>query len=220
MTFAKNGYQESGKRPKSLFVACIMVALYLLLKLGNAICLPALAEEIVSASPAQDCCSNSVSESPPMLKVNDKAPDFTLLSQSGQSVKLSSLLGTSVVVVYFYPKDFTPICTKECQAFRDSYQSFTEAGAEVIGISADSVDSHKSFAEEQHLPFILLSDTDNRVRKLWKVPSSMKVLPGRVTYVIDKKGIIRSVFNAPLEDKKHVTEALKVIEDLKKESSQ
>jgi peroxiredoxin Q/BCP len=166
-----------------------------------------------------ECCAKSTNKALPMLKVNDKAPDFRLLSQSGKSIKLSELLGKSVVVVYFYPKDFTSICTKESKAFRDSYEVFKQAGAEVVGISADSVESHKSFAEAEHLPFILLSDSDDRVRKLWRVPNSMGFLPGRVTYVIDKRGVIRSVFDAQLEDKKHVTEALKVIDQLKKESS-
>ena len=173
----------------------------------------AVMAEDTDASAKSECCAPSKSVS--MLKVNEKAPDFTLRSQLDKPVKLSSFQGKSIVVVYFYPKDFTPICTKESKAFRDSYEAFKQAGAEVIGISGDSVESHKSFAEEHKLPFLLLSDTDDKVRKSWKIPNSIGTLPGRVTFVIDKKGIVRSVFNAPTEDKKHVTGALEVIENLK-----
>jgi thioredoxin-dependent peroxiredoxin len=174
---------------------------------------PVLAEEKESTP---ECCAHPA-KALSILKVNDKAPDFTLPSQLDKPVKLSSFQGKSIVVVYFYPKDFTPICTKESKAFRDNYEAFKQAGAEVIGISGDSVESHKSFADEQKLPFLLLSDADDRVRKAWRIPNSLGALPGRVTFVIDKKGVIRSVFNAPMEDKKHVSGALEVIENLKKQ---
>ncbi len=145
------------------------------------------------------------------VKVGDRAPDFTLPSASGENVSLADFLGKKSVVVYFYPKDDTPGCTKESCAFRDSYEVFKEVGAEVIGISADSTKSHQSFASKYQLPFILLSDSDNKVRKLFGVPATLFVLPGRVTYVIDTEGIVRHIFDSQLDFKAHVEEALKTL---------
>lgn len=145
------------------------------------------------------------------IKVGDKAPEFTLPSQDGTSVSLSEFRGKKNVVVYFYPKDDTPGCTKEACAFRDQYQVFTDAGAEVIGISGDSQQSHKQFASKYNLPFTLLSDTSNKVRELYGVPATLWILPGRVTYVIDKEGIIRHIFDSMLDFNAHVEEALKTL---------
>lgn len=150
-----------------------------------------------------------------MVKVGDRAPDFSLPSQTGETVKLSDFLGQKALVVYFYPKDDTPGCTAESCAFRDSYEVFKEAGAEVIGISADDTNSHSRFASKYQLPFILLSDTKNEVRKSFGVPSTLFILPGRVTYVIDKEGIIRLIFDSMLDFKAHVDEALKTISEIK-----
>ncbi len=149
-----------------------------------------------------------------MVKVGDRAPDFTLTSQSGQKVKLSDFIGKKNVVLYFYPKDDTPGCTAESCAFRDSYEVFSEAGAEVIGISGDSVDSHVRFAAKYNLPFTLLSDENNQVRKLFGVPATLFILPGRVTYVIDKEGIVRHIFDSMLDFKAHVEESLKILKTL------
>src|SRR5438552_8387272 len=118
------------------------------------------------------------------VQVGDKAPDFTLPAQSGGSVRLQDRLGKQVIVLYFYPKDGTPGCTAEACAFRDSHEVFTDAGAEVIGISSDSVARHTAFAGRHDLPFTLLSDQGGRVRKTHGVPASLGVVPGRVTYVI------------------------------------
>jgi peroxiredoxin Q/BCP len=145
------------------------------------------------------------------LKVGDRVPNFSLPSQTGTTVNISDLIGKKSLVIYFYPKDDTPGCTAESCAFRDSYEVFTDAGAEVIGISADSPQSHQQFAQKYSLPFTLLSDTDNRVRKLFGVPSTLFVLPGRVTYVIDKEGIVRHIFDSMLDFKAHVTESLNTI---------
>lgn len=145
------------------------------------------------------------------LQVGDRTPDFTLSSATGQNVSLSDFLGKKSVVIYFYPKDDTPGCTAESCAFRDNYDVFTNAGAEVIGISGDSVASHQQFASKYQLPFILLSDSQNQVRKLFDVPATLFVLPGRVTYVIDKEGIVRHIFNSMLDFKAHVDEAIKTI---------
>lgn len=145
------------------------------------------------------------------LQVGDRTPDFTLSSATGENVSLSDFLGKKAVVIYFYPKDDTPGCTAESCAFRDNYDVFTEAGAEVIGISGDSVASHQQFASKYQLPFILLSDSQNQVRKLFDVPATLFVLPGRVTYVIDKEGIVRHIFNSMLDFKAHVDESIKTI---------
>jgi len=142
------------------------------------------------------------------IKVGDRVPDFSLPSQTGTTVNISDLIGKKSLVIYFYPKDDTPGCTAESCAFRDSYEVFTDAGAEVIGISADSPQSHQQFAQKYNLPFTLLSDSDNRVRKLFGVPATLFVLPGRVTYIIDKEGIVRHIFDSMLDFKAHVTESL------------
>lgn len=149
------------------------------------------------------------------LQVGDRTPDFTLPSATGENVSLKDFLGKKAVVVYFYPKDDTPGCTAESCAFRDSYEVFKEAGAEIIGISNDSVQSHQQFASKYQLPFILLSDRNDKVRKLFDVPSTLFIIPGRVTYVIDKEGIVRHIFNSMLDFKAHVDEALKTIQNFK-----
>ena len=151
------------------------------------------------------------------VKVGDKAPNFTLPSQMGDEVTLSEYIGKKNIVLYFYPKDETRGCTREACEFRDRYDVFTNLGAEVIGVSAQSVESHKSFATHHGLPFLLLSDEKNEVRKLYGVPSSMGILPGRVTYIIDKKGVVRHIFNSQLQPEKHIEEALKILRELEKE---
>lgn len=146
------------------------------------------------------------------VKIGDTAPDFSLLSQSGSSVSLKDFLGKKSVVLYFYPKDDTPGCTKEACAFRDSYEVFRDAGAEVIGVSEDSPDSHQKFATKYQLPFTLLSDTGKQVRKLYGVPATLGLLPGRVTYVIDKNGVVQHIFNSQFNFKGHVEESLKTLQ--------
>lgn len=148
------------------------------------------------------------------MKIGDKAPDFTLSNQHGEKVNLYGLLGESPVVLFFYPKDNSPGCTAEACAFRDSYEVFKEYGAEVIGISTDNVDSHLGFAQRHRLPYILLSDPIGRVRKFYEVPKTLGVMPGRVTYVVDKTGIIRQIFNSQFNVSKHIDAALKMVKDL------
>ncbi|MBX2862131.1 MAG: peroxiredoxin [Leptolyngbyaceae cyanobacterium MAG.088] len=148
------------------------------------------------------------------LKVGDIAPDFTLQSQAGESITLSNFKNQKAVVLYFYPKDDTPGCTTESCTFRDSFQDFQNLGAEVIGISSDSPDSHQKFANKYSLPFTLVSDTSSNVRKAYGVPATLGLLPGRVTYVIDKTGTIRHLFNSQFNPKKHVDEALTVLKGL------
>ena len=148
------------------------------------------------------------------IQVGDAIPDVVLQSQTGETVNLKSFNGNKCVVLYFYPKDDTPGCTKESCNFRDSYTAFQDAGAEVIGISADDVASHKTFATKYNLPFTLLSDTGNAIRKSFGVPSTFGILPGRVTYVIDKSGIVKHITNSQLNFQGHIDESLKVVQEL------
>ena len=149
------------------------------------------------------------------LEVGSGIPEFQLKDQDGNLFDINSILGKKNLVIYFYPKDETAGCTKEACSFRDSFEVFKEEDAEVIGISADSVESHRNFREHHHLPFTLLSDPDNQVRELFGVPNSMLgMVPGRVTYIADKKGIIRHIFNSQINPEKHVTTALDVLKKL------
>ena len=138
-------------------------------------------------------------------------------SQLGDNVTLSEFFGKKNVVLYFYPKDETPGCKAEACAFRDNYDELTKLGAEVLGVSAQSVKSHKSFADHYGLPFILVSDEDNKVRKLYGVPSSLGLIPGRVTYIIDKKGVVRHIFNSQTQTRQHIEEAKATLRELEKE---
>jgi peroxiredoxin Q/BCP len=144
-----------------------------------------------------------------MKKIGDKAPDFSLKNGSGNTVRLSDITGNAVVVLYFYPKNNTPGCTREACSFRDSYQDFTDLGAEVIGVSSDTGASHAGFSAQHNLPFILLSDTDGEVRRAYGIVSILfGMLPGRVTFVIDRQGVIRHVFSSQLRVGRHIDEAI------------
>lgn len=141
------------------------------------------------------------------VKPGDTAPEFSLPDASGKQVALARFRGRPVVL-YFYPKDETPGCTLEACAFRDQYEDFVDAGAEVIGVSSDSSASHEKFAARHRLPFTLLSDAEGAVRKRYGVPSTLGLLPGRVTFVIDGEGVVRHVFSSQLAATRHVSEAL------------
>ena len=149
----------------------------------------------------------------------DTAPDFTLANQAGAMVAFHDFLGKGPLVVYFYPKDESGGCTAEACSFRDSYEVFKKAGAEVIGISGDSADSHQVFAQHHRLPFVLLSDAGNHVRKLYGVPTTMGIIPGRVTYIIDAQGVVRHIFSSQIAFNKHVHEALRVIGELQSQDA-
>ncbi|HUI27333.1 MAG TPA: peroxiredoxin [Candidatus Kryptonia bacterium] len=151
----------------------------------------------------------------PGVDVGQPAPDFDLTDAQGKHVRLADFRGKRAVVLYFYPKDDTPGCTKEACSFRDSYESFKEAGAEVIGVSSDSEASHEKFASKFKLPFTLLADKGGAVRKQYGVPATLGLLPGRVTFVIDREGIVRHVFNSQLQATRHVDEALGILKRLK-----
>jgi peroxiredoxin Q/BCP len=148
------------------------------------------------------------------IKVGDRAPDFTANNQRGEPVSLKDYNGRKAVVLFFYPKDNSPGCTKEACKFRDSYEGFRDAGAEVIGISSQSEESHSIFSTSFHLPFALLADEEGRIRNLFGVPSSLGLIPGRVTYVIDKEGIVRHIFSSQLDPERHVEEALQTLRSL------
>ena len=149
------------------------------------------------------------------VSIGDLAPDFTLPDQWGKPVRLQDVLGEKTVVLYFYPKDETPGCTIEARAFRDSYEQFSAKDAQVVGVSSDSVRSHRRFAQRHNLPFLLLSDRDGAVRRLYGVEKTLGLLPGRVTYVIDQTGVVRHVYSSQLRATRHPREALMVLSALR-----
>ena len=149
-----------------------------------------------------------------MVETGSPAPRFRLQTSTGEYVSLEDFQGKKNVVVYFYPKDFTKGCTAEACEFRDSYEEFKNLGAEVIGISNDDQKSHDAFAAQHKLPFILLSDPDGSVRKSYGVKKTFGLVPGRVSFVIDKSGIVRHVFSSQSRATAHVGEALAVLKSL------
>ncbi|HSD33368.1 MAG TPA: peroxiredoxin [Gemmatimonadales bacterium] len=147
-------------------------------------------------------------------QVGERAPDFTLPRADGTPFRLSEAVRRGVVVLYFYPKDETMGCVAEACAFRDEYDVFTEAGAEVVGVSMDSSESHRRFAAHHRLPFVLLTDAVGAVRKLYGVGKALGILDDRMTYVIDTKGVVRHVFSSRLQPTRHVAEALAIVRGL------
>ncbi len=148
------------------------------------------------------------------LKVGDKIPHFIAKDAYGNDFDSNNIIGQKPLVIYFYPKDNTPGCTTEACSFRDQDEDFKDLGADVIGISSDSVTSHQKFTEQYKLPFILLSDADKKIRKLFKVPSGLfGLVPGRVTYVADKTGTIIMVFDSMMAGR-HIPKALEAIKKL------
>ena len=149
-----------------------------------------------------------------MIVVGSPAPEFKLQQSDGQYVSLNDFRGKKNLVVYFYPKDFSRGCTAEACSFIDAYETFKSLGAEVIGISSDDEKSHQAFAAEHKLPFILLSDRDGSVRKAYGVKKSLGIIPGRVSFLIDKQGIVRHIFVSQTRATAHVDEALAVLKSL------
>lgn len=150
------------------------------------------------------------------VTIGSTIPSFSLKDQQGQLINIGSFVGKKNMVIYFYPKDDTPGCTKEACTFRDQFEVFKNEDAVIIGISGQSVKSHLEFAKKHRLNFTLLSDEGNVVRKSFGVPTSFfGLLPGRVTYIVNKKGKVAFVFNSQLNAEKHIEEALRILKDLK-----
>jgi peroxiredoxin Q/BCP len=145
------------------------------------------------------------------LQVGQRAPDFRLPALRGGEVGLADFLGKKNVVLFFYPKDETLGCTAEACSFRDAYEDFVGAGAEVIGISSDSIESHQAFADHHHLPMQLLADAGGKVRAAYGVRPSLGFIDGRETFVIDKQGIVRHVFRSQVRVRQHIQESLAVL---------
>lgn len=148
------------------------------------------------------------------IKLGDRAPDFRLPALKGGEISLSQFRGQKNVVLFFYPKDDSPGCTVEACTFRDAYEDFVDAGAEVIGISSDSVDSHDAFARKHKLPMQFVSDAGGKVRAAYGVKSTLGLIAGRETFIIDKEGVVRHIFRSQVRVKNHVAESLAVLHSL------
>jgi peroxiredoxin Q/BCP len=151
------------------------------------------------------------------IKIGDKCPIFSLLDQKGEMYNLSDVIGLKNCVIYFYPKDNTWGCTKQACSFRDAFQDFVDLGSEVIGISSDSVNSHELFSKKYNLNFPILSDSKDKVRNLFGVPKSLfGLLKGRVTYIVDKNGIVVWVFNSQVNSVAHISKAINFVKNMEK----
>jgi len=151
-----------------------------------------------------------------MLKTGDKCPPFLLNDQHGNSVNSAQLIGHQILVIFFYPKDETRGCTVEACTFRDEHETFMDEGAKVIGISSDSIASHDRFAQKFRLPYTLLADEKKEVRKAFQVPGNLfGLIPGRVTYIVDKSGVIRGIYNSLTDPRGHIQKALECVRSLK-----
>ena len=147
------------------------------------------------------------------MVVGDKIPAFKSIDGKGNSFNSQDYTGKPLVI-YFYPKNETRVCTEQACSFRDQYEDFKALGAEVIGISSDSVKSHQQFASNYHLPFILLSDFDKKIRKAFGVANDyLGLVPGRTTYVTDRNGIVQLIFDST-SGKIHIEKALEVLKSL------
>ena len=149
------------------------------------------------------------------IKSGSNVPWFELKDQDGNIFRLQDVLGRKNLVIFFYPKDNTTGCAAEACSFRDEYEQFLDSDAIVIGVSSDDEASHRNFIQNHNLPYTLLSDPDGKVRELFGVPRSFfGLLPGRTTYIIDKKGIIRYIFNSQIDIRKHVETAIEVLKNI------
>lgn len=154
----------------------------------------------------------------PRIKVGEPAPDFTLPDAQGRAVRLHDHLGSGCVVLFFYPRDGSMGCTRQACSFRDGHEAFADAGATVIGISSDTSQSHSAFAQRHRLPFILLSDKGGEVRRLFGVPRTFGLLPGRTTYIIDRRGVVRHIFDSQFRPNAHVDQAMRIVRKLSDEA--
>jgi len=148
------------------------------------------------------------------LKVGDVIPNFSAIDHHGNVFESDTVIGKKPTVIYFYPKDDTRVCTEQACSFRDQYEDFKALGAEVIGISGDSLQSHIAFANKHQLPFILLSDSDKKIRKAFGVPNDyLGLIPGRATYVADVTGVIQLIFDST-SGKIHIEKALEILKTM------
>jgi len=145
------------------------------------------------------------------IEIGDMVPDFSLKDQNDTLFDISTIRGKKKLVIFFYPQDGSLNCTKEACYFRDLSDFFDEADAVIVGISGQSVRSHKEFSEKNHLTYSILSDDKGAVRKLFGVPTRIfGFIPGRVTYVADRSGKVVYIFNSQVDVQRHVDEALKI----------
>ncbi len=154
-----------------------------------------------------------------MLKVGDKAPDFELEDQDGRKIKLLQWKGTSSLILYFYPKDDTPGCTAQSCSFRDHYEELQKLDVKIVGVSSDSTESHKRFVEKYKLPFTLLSDPKGEARKLYDVKKTFGLIPARVSFIINPKGMITYAYSSQINIQKHVDDALTQLRGLAEQTS-
>jgi peroxiredoxin Q/BCP len=147
------------------------------------------------------------------LQTGDLMPQFRAKDTLANDFDSNDYIGKKPVVIYFYPKDDTRVCTVQACSFRDQYEDFKTLGAEVIGISGDSIKSHQKFSARYQLPFILLSDADKKIRHLFGVSKDwLGLIPGRVTYVADKEGVIIMIFNST-SGEIHIEKALEALKN-------
>jgi peroxiredoxin Q/BCP len=146
------------------------------------------------------------------MKIGEQCPDFSALNQYGERINSHDYIGKRKTVIFFYPKDFTPGCTKEVCEFRDDYNEFSELNCEIVGISSDSRKSHLDFSKRYKLNYHLLSDSKNTIRKLFQVPRNLfGLIPGRVTYIIEKNGTIIGIYNSLSNSTSHISSALECL---------
>ena len=149
------------------------------------------------------------------IQIGDHCPQFSLSNQHNELIDINQFIGKKNLVIYFYPKDDTPGCTKEACSFRDQFEVFKSFDCEVIGISSDTIEKHNEFAKKYNLSFTLLSDTTKSVRKAFGVPVNLfGLLPGRVTYIVDKQGIVRGLYNSQTDPLGHISKAIETLKSL------
>lgn len=148
------------------------------------------------------------------LKIGDIAPEFKLKDQNSNLISLEEFKNKKNIILFFYPKDFSPLCTSEVCEFQDSYEIFKNSNSEVLGISADNIETHKKFSEKYNVSFSILSDNNNKIRKLYGA-FSLAVIPARITFIIDKLGIIKYIFSSNLSSSKHIKKSLEIVSGLK-----
>jgi len=154
------------------------------------------------------------------LKENTQAPDFTLASTAGTDFNLATTQKGKPCIIYFYPQDFTPACTKEACTFRDQWDFFEELDIDIYGISRDSIETHQRFIKAYELPFTLLSDTDGKVSALYKATIPFVKMTRRITYVLDENHVIKGVYENLLNGRKHVQMAVNMIKQGKAQGAQ